>query len=231
MECCPPGRENKALLILLALGTGSMTSVTLLHLVPEAMGRLGEARAAFFVLMGYALLYVVGWAVHHACTHPHDVSCNHHDPRAGIAVNMIASCAHSLQDGLMLGASFLHGSPYGFTALYATLLHEIPKKVGDYAFVRPKTSFIGTIALLLMTALVTAGTAVFIFAIGIHVEELPWLTGLLAGGFAYYVWGHMLPDLLHRVRHTHASRILSAGVCLAGFLGMTLLMQVLIHEH
>lgn len=222
------------LILLLSLGAGSLTGITLLHLVPEVWGHLGALNSIVLFALGYAALYAVGWIVHRACTHRnhnHDVACDHHDPLAGIAVNMTASCAHSFQDGLMLGASFLHGFPYGLAALYATILHEIPKKAGDFSFLRSRTTLHRTIGLLLFPVGVTLVTALTVYASGFGAEESEWLTGLLAGGFICYVQGHMLPDLLHR-RALHHTPVFPLAVSfLAGFGGTSLMMKFMESHH
>lgn len=227
-------RSEYVLLVLLAVGTGSLTCIMLLHLFPEAWGDLGPDPALLLFAAGYAILFLIGWLVHRACHHrhhEHDVACDHYDPLAGIAVNMTASCAHSLQDGLMLGASFLHGAPYGLAALYSTLLHEIPKKLGDYSFLRPRATLPRTLMLLILTAVVTAGTALLIYVAGLSIEEETWLSALLAGGFGYYVWGHMLPDLVHR-REELGVRWLPLIISMAGgFAGMSIIMSLLERGH
>ncbi len=225
-------RGEYILMILLALGAGSLTCIMLVHLFPEAWADLGPGRALLLFGAGYGMLYVIGWLVHRACHHrhhDHDVACDHYDPLAGIAVNMTASCAHSLQDGLVIGASFLHGAPYGLTALYSTLLHEIPKKLGDYGFLRPRTTLLLTLLLLLLTALITAGTAVLVYSAAFSIEKAAWLSALLAGGFGYYVWGHMLPDLIHRKRKFGAHWLQLLISMAGGFFGMSLIMRLSEH--
>lgn len=222
--------HESILLWLLAVGLGSLTSITLFHLLPEAWGSAGPDYAILYIILGYVALLGVSGLVHRGCSrrhHQHTVACDHSDPLAGIAVNMTASCAHSLQDGMMLGVSFLHGLPYGLVALYSTILHEIPKKLGDYSFIRPRTTLLRTIILLLATLLVTAGMATIIYFTGMDVKEMPWVTGSLAGGFAYYVLGHMLPDLLHRVKVLRARRLPVIIALGTGLIGMSLLMNLL----
>ena len=226
---------RNALLYLLSIGIGSLSSITIFHLIPESLDELGPQRTITFISAGYILLLLLSWLVHRSCKnrshYHHDEPCNHHDPLAGILVNMTASCAHSIQDGLMLGVSFVNGPATGIAALYSTVLHEIPKKLGDYSFLRPRTSLGTTIALLAITVLCTLGSVALVLLLGLRVDETPWLSALLAGGFIYYLWGHMLPDLIHRIREQKVGFLMPLLVGLAGFLGMFSIFEFIYPTH
>lgn len=234
MNSSPHGLQNTdyVMLVLLAIGVGSLSSITLFHLLPEAWEDQGFLKTLLFFVLGYAFLFILSWIVHRSCRHRHynhDLCCNHHDPLAGIVVNMTASCTHSVQDGLMLGVSFLHGVPAGIVALYSTVFHEIPKKLGDYSFLRARTSLVNTILLLSLSVCATLASAIFVIALGIHVNESHWLTALLAGGFAYYVWGHMLPDLIYRSKEIKISWFIPTISVIVGLLLMLCLVHFMGH--
>lgn len=51
---------------------------------------------------------------------------------AGI-LNLAADALHNLSDGIAIGAAFASGSGLGFSTALATLLHELPHEIGDFA--------------------------------------------------------------------------------------------------
>lgn len=51
---------------------------------------------------------------------------------AGI-LNLAADALHNLSDGIAIGASFASGSGLGYSTALATLLHELPHEIGDFA--------------------------------------------------------------------------------------------------
>lgn len=51
---------------------------------------------------------------------------------AGI-LNLAADALHNLTDGIAIGAAFMSGASLGRSTALATLLHELPHEIGDYA--------------------------------------------------------------------------------------------------
>ena len=51
---------------------------------------------------------------------------------AGI-LNLAADALHNLSDGIAIGAAFASGSGLGYSTALATLLHELPHEIGDFA--------------------------------------------------------------------------------------------------
>ncbi|NMC61859.1 MAG: hypothetical protein GYA55_01685, partial [SAR324 cluster bacterium] len=95
----------------------------------------------------------------------------------------------------------------------------------------PRLSLWKTVALLALTVFVTLLSAAFVYLIKFQIEETPWFTALLAGAFAYYVCGHMLPDLLNRVRSMPAKKYPAIITGAIGIIGMSLIMRWLDSGH
>lgn len=51
---------------------------------------------------------------------------------AGI-LNLAADALHNLTDGIAIGAAFASGSSLGQSTALATLFHELPHEIGDFA--------------------------------------------------------------------------------------------------
>lgn len=51
---------------------------------------------------------------------------------AGI-LNLAADALHNLSDGIAIGAAFASGSGLGYSTALATLMHELPHEIGDFA--------------------------------------------------------------------------------------------------
>lgn len=53
--------------------------------------------------------------------------------KTGAILNLAADALHNLSDGIAIGAAFASGSGLGFSMALATLLHELPHEIGDFA--------------------------------------------------------------------------------------------------
>lgn len=51
---------------------------------------------------------------------------------AGI-LNLAADALHNLTDGIAIGAAFAAGTGLGYSTALATLMHELPHEIGDFA--------------------------------------------------------------------------------------------------
>lgn len=51
---------------------------------------------------------------------------------AGI-LNLAADALHNMTDGIAIGAAFATGTGLGYSTALATLMHELPHEIGDFA--------------------------------------------------------------------------------------------------
>lgn len=120
-------------------------------------------------------------------------------PRLKIAgvLNLAADALHNLGDGIAIGAAFASGSGLGHSTALATLLHELPHEIGDFAvLVQSGCTKWQAIGAQFATALAAfAGTAVGLLATKYAGLEQP-LLATTAGGFVYVSCVAVMPDIL-----------------------------------
>ncbi|CAN0304561.1 unnamed protein product, partial [Hapterophycus canaliculatus] len=121
-------------------------------------------------------------------------------PRIKIAgiLNLAADALHNLSDGIAIGAAFSSGSGLGYSTALATLLHELPHEIGDFAvLVQSGCTKWQAIGAQFATALAAfAGTAIGLLATKYAGLEQP-LLAATAGGFVYVSCVGVMPDILN----------------------------------
>jgi zinc and cadmium transporter len=120
---------KKLLLPLVALSAGALMGGACLHLIPEAMTRVGPRMDAFvWVLLGFSLFFLMeqflSWHHHHA------VPSEHKEPFTYLI--LVADGLHNFIGGLAVGGSFLAGIEVGIITWIAAAAHEIPQELGDF---------------------------------------------------------------------------------------------------
>ncbi|CAM9546848.1 unnamed protein product [Scytosiphon promiscuus] len=122
------------------------------------------------------------------------------EPRIKMAgiLNLAADALHNLSDGIAIGAAFASGSGLGYSTALATLLHELPHEIGDFAvLVQSGCTKWQAIGAQFATALAAfAGTAIGLLATKYAGLEQP-LLAATAGGFVYVSCVGVMPDILN----------------------------------
>jgi zinc and cadmium transporter len=188
---------RQGLFILVSLAAGALLGDALIHLLPEAYVRAGEAAAvgvsltalagifAFFVLEKF-----LRWRHYHNTNGGHAV-----DPVG--PMNLLADGVHNFVDGIAIGASYLVSPAVGVATTLAVLLHEIPQEIGDFGillhagFSKPRAllfNFLSGCAALVGTLIVVVpGFDPEVLAAAI----LPFTAGM----FLYIAGSDLVPDL------------------------------------
>lgn len=112
-------KNQKMIHLLIALGAGTMFSVSLVHILPETLEVSKYAIYAF--IAGFLLIYLLEEIL---TTHKHDHSHqdhSHEDPHEHynhvVIVAWIAICIHTLFDGLSIRAGFFIDNALGMSVL------------------------------------------------------------------------------------------------------------------
>ena len=122
---------NKILLVLVAFSAGALTGGAFLHLLPEAIDKVGDRGViAVFVwtIIGFCVFFIlekfIHWHHHHALEHPEIKPFSY--------LILFSDTLHNFIDGLVIAASFLVAFPVGLATVFAVAMHEIPQELGDF---------------------------------------------------------------------------------------------------
>lgn len=197
----------KILMILVALGAGTLIGVALFDLIPEAI-ELGGTVALQWIAGGIILFFVIERLInwhhhHHIVEHGHEEEELVHEKKPFAYLNLIGEAVHNFLDGTIIAASFLLSVELGIVTTIAVILHEIPQEIGDFGILI-KGGFSVKRALgynLLVALTAVLGALVVLFAAGaIEGLELA-LISIAGGGFLYIALANLVPEL-HHEEHT-----------------------------
>ncbi|MDO4978560.1 MAG: ZIP family metal transporter [Candidatus Saccharibacteria bacterium] len=116
----------------------------------------------------------------------------------------VVDTIHNAADGIVLGVSFLAGVGTGLSTCLATLAHEIPQEIGDFAIMkRAKFKNKTIIVLQTLSALVTVITSSLIYAFATENESFEGFLGIslsLVAGFLIYIALSELIEVIHEIK-------------------------------
>lgn len=180
---------------LVSYAVGALLGVSLLELLPQAMGSLSARRTFGTLLAGILTFFVLEkLAVWRHC-HTHE--CDTHGSTAPLV--LIGDAAHNFVDGAVIGAAVLVSVPLGVSTAIAVLAHEIPHEIGDFAILLHAGYGRGR-ALMLNALSEAAGVAGAVLGFA-FVDMLPRLSpyffAFATASFLYVAMADLIPDL-HR---------------------------------
>jgi len=188
---------NRALLVLVALSTGSLLGGAFLHLIPETIEQVGGSLEIFlYLLLGFCLFFILEqflqWRHQHTAT-PQVKPFSH--------LILVSDSVHNFIDGLIIAASFVTSFPLGIATTLAVALHEIPQELGDFAvlvyggFSKKRALTFNFVSAL--TAIL--GGIIGYFASSILQASIVYLLPFAAGNFIYIAAADLIPEIKHRV--------------------------------
>ena len=183
---------DKIVLLLVSLSAGALMGSAFLHLLPESV-ELSEGLDVFlFVLVGFALFFLIEKVLH--WRHCHKGECQVH---TFTYMNLIGDSIHNFIDGLIMATSFVISIPLGMTTTMAIALHEIPQEIGDFGvliyggFTKKKA-----LVLNFLTALTAVLGGLIGFFISNMVENVKlFILPFAAGGFLYIAASDLIPEI------------------------------------
>ncbi len=190
---------RQAIFVMVSLAVGAMFGDTFIHLLPESFQRArATTETAVYILAGIFTFFVLEkfllWRHDHA-----PQSANTIRPIG--YTTLIADGLHNFIDGLIIGASYLVGTPIGLATTIAVLLHEVPHEIGNFGillhagFSKSKALWLNFLSATL--AIVGALVALVVSSRLSHfsIVVLP----ITAGGFIYLAGCDLVPEL-HKER-------------------------------
>jgi zinc and cadmium transporter len=216
----PESFLRPALSSLVSYATGALLGAAFLAIIPEALEqeRAGTVTAA--VLAGIVIFFVLEKLV--LWRHCHDRGCETH--RSAVALIVLGDGVHNFADGILIAAAFLTSVPLGISTALATLAHEIPQEMGDFAILLDSGCSRGKALLLnVLSALATLlGTAIGYVWLDDARGLVPIVLGISAGSFVYIATADLIPGLHRQVRLAASVKqvaLLVAGAATIALLG------------
>jgi zinc and cadmium transporter len=183
---------DKIILLLVSLSAGALMGGAFIHLLPESVELSGGLDVFFFVLVGFALFFLIEKVLH--WRHCHKGECKVH---TFTYMNLIGDSIHNFIDGLIMATSFIISIPLGMTTTMAIALHEIPQEIGDFGvliyggFTKKKA-----LVLNFLTALTAVLGGLIGFFISNKVENVKlFILPFAAGGFLYIAASDLIPEI------------------------------------
>ncbi len=175
---------------------GVLLSVSLLHLIPEVIGVIGN-RGFLYVLLAFlgAFIFEKYFAsLHHHEEHGHSSTLQ----KATIPLVILGDTIHNLIDGVAIGAAYMTNPSFGVVVAFSTFLHETPHEIGDFGVLvsrgwsRKKTFFAN-----FYSSLTTIPGAMFVyfFVPNGAEEKIAILLAIAAGIFLYLGASDFLPEI------------------------------------
>lgn len=208
---------DRLLLVLVSFSAGALLGGAFLHLIPEAVEKVGPKDSSvlklfLYLLGGFCLFFIleqfIKWHHHHAKHHP-KICPPVKQREEAIAKEvsqqvkpfsyliLISDGVHNFIDGLIIAAAFVVALPVGITTALAVALHEIPQEIGDFGvlvyggFKKSRALFLNFLSA--MTVIVGGGAG-FLLADKIG-ESIVFLLPFAAGNFLYIACSDLIPEI------------------------------------
>jgi len=184
-------KVEKFLLFLVALSTGALMGGAFLHLLPEAVERIGSEVSFLVALGAFTGFFLIEKILHwHHC---HKGDCDEHVLGQ---MNLIGDSVHNFIDGLIIAAAFGVEAKLGWATSLAVALHEIPQEIGDfgvllYAGWKKNKALVANF--LVALAVVAGGLAGY--WLSVNEMFIGYLMPVAAGGFIYIAASDLMPEL------------------------------------
>lgn len=195
-----PQRLRQIVPFLVSFAVGGLLGGAFLHLIPEAVARLGAgAGMSLYLLLGF-----VGFFVLEKClgAHRHDPAERPRDGAASIAtLNLIGDGFHNLIDGMVIAAAFSADTTLGVATTLAVVLHELPQEIGDFGILLYSgLPYRRAVGLNLLAGVSALAGAVLTLVIGARIAGFAHiLLPFAAGNFIHIAAADLVPEL-HRAR-------------------------------
>ncbi len=227
---------------LVSLAVGVLLGTALLHLLPEAVERLGNRMGVWVAVGGTMVLLFAIERIFYAVTgvrveqpdpqrllaehearahgHAHHASCEagaseEHSGRVTQPMSLvIASMLHSFVDGATIATAFAASGRIGWLTAFAVALHEIPHRIGDFAvFLHMGVKRRQALRYAVLEGVPALVAGVAVLALGeAETSAIAWLLPISAGSFLYIAMVSLMPELQIECR---LPRVLMQVGCLA----------------
>jgi zinc and cadmium transporter len=193
----PSGVRKTLVPLLISYAMGTLLTVALVDLLPEAIERIEVRPVMLTVLAGIILFFVLERLL--LWRHSHAESLTESHSTAGPLI-ISGDALHNFVDGVVIAAGFLASVPVGIATAVAVILHELPQEVGDFAILLESgLSRRRAFAWNLVSGSASLPGAVLGYAALDRVEgAVPYVLALAAASFLYIGLADLIPGLHRR---------------------------------
>jgi zinc and cadmium transporter len=207
---------RKLLLPLMALAAGTLLGGALLHMIPAAVGTLGNHLSIYvWIVLGFTLFLGLEQFLHwHHC---HRVPSEH---RPLTYLILIADALHNFIGGLAVAGAFLIDIRVGISAWIAAAAHEVPQELGDFGILLHGGWKKGRALLYNLLSALTFLLGGLIAYSASLTTDVTFLLPFAAGNFIYIAAADLIPEIKHeesgRLNVIHFLSFLSGMALLLG---------------
>lgn len=192
---------NKILLILVAFSAGALIGGAFLHLIPEAIYKVGAEEISIFKIFLYLILgFCVFFILEQFIRWHHHPTKEHQEIKPFSYLILVSDAFHNFIDGVVIAASFIVALPVGVVTTIAVALHEIPQEIGDFGVLvyggikRLKALFLN-----FLSAIFAVLGGLFGFFLSEKMgESIVFLLPFAAGNFIYIAASDLIPEIKHK---------------------------------
>ncbi len=175
------------------VAVGFLITLSVTHIIPEAMERHAPHELGLAILIGFLLMILIEMFF----------SGNHRSKdailKSGVMGILSGSFLHTLCDGLVIASAFIISDNLGLAVALAILSHEVAHELGDYAIMLEcnltlKQAYIVNIIAFL--GCVTGGILGY-FVLSYAKGLIPYALVLSGTTFIYVALSDLLPRLMH----------------------------------
>lgn len=178
----------------MALAAGSLLGGAFFHMLPAAVGRIGNTTAVYtWLVVGFTGFLALEQFLHwHHC---HQAECDHAQPLTYLL--LIADGVHNFIGGMAVAGAFLIEIRLGITTWLAAAAHEVPQELGDFGVLvrggweKKKAllfNFLSAITFLI------GGLVAYVAAKQV---DISFLIPFAAGNFIYIAAADLIPEIKH----------------------------------
>lgn len=190
-------KENllkKIILPLVAFSAGALLGGAFLHMIPEAINKVGSSLYIFlWLLFGFSLFFLLeNFIQWHHC---HKPPSEHKRPVTYLI--LIADGIHNFIGGLAIAGAFVVDIKVGIVTWLACAAHEVPQELGDFGILihggwnKKKALIFNFFSAL---TIIFGGVIAYFLSTKI---DITFLLPFAAGNFIYIASSDLIPEIKH----------------------------------
>ena len=220
----------KKLSLMVAFSAGTMLSVVILDVIPEALEAENIDVHLLFIILLVALIFFHYLERASLWHQPHDLQKpgveiqNQFELKPVVLSSLIGGSIHNFVDGVVISASFIADPLLGITTAAAIVIHEIPHRLGHFSiYLAAGLTKRNALSVNLASGVVAVLGGFMGWLILHDLENItPYILMIAAGSFIYIALSDLFPYLTRRQQSdgiVQQSSLLAIGVLWVPIIG------------